>query len=81
MLPPMMGYEAGRGREMELERKIAERRQVVEAVASQRLKQPSLLEKLVSSLKRMAAQRDQRPVSRPGVKANRQQQPQATRGL
>jgi hypothetical protein len=50
MLTPSLGFEAGKGRELELERKAAARRQLEEARAGQRVqpppRRPSLLQRI-----------------------------------
>jgi hypothetical protein len=57
MLTPTIGYEAGKGRALELERKLAARRQLEEALAVQRAERRSLLERLVERLKKVVAPR------------------------
>jgi hypothetical protein len=51
MLTPSLGYEAGKGRELELERKIAARRQLEEAIAGQRLEQPGVRSSLLQRIR------------------------------
>jgi hypothetical protein len=51
MLTPSIGYEAGKGRELELEKQLARRRLLAEARESQRLQQASLLDRIVERLK------------------------------
>lgn len=80
MLPPMMGYEAGRGRELELEQKIAARRQLEEALSARRLEQPSLLEKLVESLRNVVAVSTQLASSLANSSGKRWQQPTSATG-
>ena len=63
MLTPSIGYEAGKGRELELEKQLARRRLLAEAREAQRLQQPSLLERIVERLKAIGARgrrRDER---------------------
>jgi hypothetical protein len=60
MLTPSIGYEAGKGRELELERKLARRRLLAEAREAQRSQQPSLLERIVERLKAIGRRRDER---------------------
>ena len=55
MLTPSIGYEAGKGREFELERKIAARRQLEEALAGQRLQQPAVRTSLLQRIKNAVA--------------------------
>jgi hypothetical protein len=60
MLTPSIGYEAGKGRELELERQLARRRLLAEAREAQRSQQPSLLERIVERLKAIGRRRDER---------------------
>jgi hypothetical protein len=60
MLTPTMSYEAGKGRALELERKLAARRQLAEALAVKRVERRSLLERLVERLKKVVAPRAQK---------------------
>jgi hypothetical protein len=78
MLTPTMGYEAGKGRALELERKLAARRQLEEALAVQRLEQPSLLERLVERLKKVVAPGATGNDRLPGFDLTRGQRPQPT---
>lgn len=70
MLTPSMDYAVGKGRMFELERKAAQRRLVDEALASQRLQQPSLLDKLVERLKETARVAGGRRTALPGIDMN-----------
>jgi hypothetical protein len=63
MLTPSIGYEAGKGRELELERQLARRRLLAEARDAQRSQQPqhpSLLDRIVERLKAIGRRRDER---------------------
>jgi hypothetical protein len=55
MLTPSLGYEAGKGRELELERKIAARRQLEEAIAGQRDQEPAVRRSLLQRIKEAVA--------------------------
>lgn len=70
MLTPSMDYEVGRGRMLELEQKLAARRLLDEALASQRLQQPSLLDRLVERMKKTAEWVGHRGSTLPGVDAD-----------
>jgi hypothetical protein len=71
MLTPSMSYEVGKGRQFELEQKAAQRRQVEEALASQRLEQPSLLDKIAERLKETARVAGRRRGSETGMDLGR----------
>lgn len=70
MLTPTMDYEVGRGRMLELEQKLAARRLLDEALASQRLQQPSLLDRLVERMKKTAGWAARRGSTLPGVEVS-----------
>lgn len=70
MLTPSLGYEAGKGRELELEKQLAQRRLLAEAREVQRLQQPGLLDRIVDRLKAIG-----RRAARPNT-----QQPQQEAG-
>jgi hypothetical protein len=76
MLTPTMGYEAGKGRALELERKLAARRLLEEALTVQRLEQPSLLERLVERLKQVVAPGSHVGSGLPGFDMNHHQRSQ-----
>lgn len=78
MLTPTMGYEAGKGRALELERKLAARRQLEEALAVQRLERRSLLERLVERLKKVVAPGSHVGSGLSGFDVTRDQRPQPT---
>jgi hypothetical protein len=55
MLPPSLDYEMGKARQFELEQQLAKRRQVEEALAGKPLQQPGLRQRLLASMKNVAA--------------------------
>lgn len=55
---------------LELERKLAARRLLDEALASQRLEQPSLLDRLAERMKEIARWVDRRGSMLPGIDGN-----------
>ncbi|MDT8307109.1 MAG: hypothetical protein RRC07_14350 [Anaerolineae bacterium] len=78
MLTPSMDYEVGKGRMLELERKLAVRRLVAEAQASQRLQQPSVLDRLVERMKEIARWIDRRDSALSGFDSHPYQTQQPT---